>query len=120
MPPPLRDPLDAAIEPYRRRGATEQEKRSALKHLADVLEPLRAQIDEYLLPADERALFQLANRFWLRHNDRQQQRAYDGSVWLDWMFYLYLATARALLAVLRREVLEELVYEDHDPEAPPF
>jgi hypothetical protein len=112
IPAELADPLRHAIEQYRRRGVTEQDKRSALKHLADVLEPLRNEIDEHLLPADESALFQLANKFHLRHNDRAQQRNYDGDVWLDWMFYVYVATARALIAVMERDKLKGLVMPD--------
>jgi hypothetical protein len=115
VPAELADPLRHAVEQYRRRGASEQDKRSALKNLADVLEPLRDEIDEYLLPADERALFELANKFYLRHNNREQQRQYDGDVWLDWMFYVYVATARALIAVLDRDKLKGLVRPD-EPE----
>jgi hypothetical protein len=80
-----------------------------LKHLADVLEPLRDEIKTELLPADESALFLIANRFWIRHNDRNQQRKYDSDVWLDWTFYVYVATARALLAVLDRQQLTNAV-----------
>lgn len=112
VPAELAGPLRHAIDQYRRRGVAEQDKRSALKHLADVLEPLRDEIDKYLLPADERALFQLANKFYLRHNDREQQRNYDGDVWLDWMFYVYVATARALIAVMDRDKLKGLVMPD--------
>jgi hypothetical protein len=108
-PGPLADPLQHAIEQYRRRGASDQDKRTALKQLADVLEPLRDDIDESLLPADEQALFRIANKFYIRHNDREQRRSYDPDVWLDWIFYVYVATARALLASLDREQLRERV-----------
>jgi hypothetical protein len=115
VPAALRTPLEQAMDHYRRRGASEHDKRTALKHLADVLEPLRDEIDEHLLPADERALFQIANKFWLRHNDREQQREYDTTVWLDWMFYVYVATARALLAVVDRQRLAESVGASASP-----
>ena len=65
LPAPVRDPLRQAIEQYRHRGASDQDKRTALKHLADVLEPLRDEIDAYVLTADEKALFQIANKFWI-------------------------------------------------------
>jgi hypothetical protein len=106
---PIRRPFEAAIEQYRRRGATEDDKRSALKHLADVLEPMKGEIDTYLLSADESALFQIANKFYIRHNTREQQRKYDGEVWLDWMFYVYVATARAMIAVMDRDELRDRV-----------
>ena len=88
----------------RRRGATDQDKRAALKQLVGVVEPLRDDIGTHLLPADENALFQIANRFAIRHTSREQLRDLDGEIWLDWMFSpFYLATARALTAVLSRE-----------------
>jgi hypothetical protein len=115
-PAPLADPLQHAVDQYRRRGATEQDKRSALKQLADVLEPLRKDIAEHILPADEQALFHIANKFYLRHNDRAQKRNYDGR-WLDWTFYVYVATARTLLAGLGEEELRDRVYEEPDTTA---
>ena len=110
VPAPLRDPLKGAIAEFRARGASDYDKRSALKHLADVLEPLKEQIDESLLSADTSAIFQIANKFWLRHNNRGQMRGYDSEVWLDWIFYVYVATARALLATYDRQVLAESVF----------
>jgi len=122
LPAPLKDPLDHAIAQYRRRGSSVGEKRSALKHLADVLEPLRKEIDEHILPKDESDLFQIANRFYIRHNDRDQKRTYDTDVWLDWMFYVYVATARALVSVLDKQTLTESVYgpEPDDNDGIPF
>jgi hypothetical protein len=110
VPAPLRVPLEEAIAEFRARGVTDYDKRSALKHLADVLEPLRDQIDESILHADTSAIFHIANRFWLRHNDRDQMRGYDSEIWLDWIFYVYVATARALLATYDRQVLAESVF----------
>jgi hypothetical protein len=103
------DPLRHAIEQYRRRGATEQDKRSALTQLAVVLEPLRDDVKEHLSSKDENDLFQIVNRFSIRHNKPNQKRDYDTAVWLDWMFYVYIATARALIAVIDRDKLRERV-----------
>jgi len=108
-PQALADPLRHAIEQYRRRGATEQAKRSALTQLAAVLEPLRRDVKEHLSSKDENDLFQIVNRFSIRHNKRDQQRDYDAAIWLDWMFYVYVATARALVAVIDRDKLNERV-----------
>lgn len=114
IPAPLADPLRHAIEQYRRRGATEQDKRTAVLHLAGVLEPLRGDIDEYLMPKDERDLFEIVNRFSIRHNKPNQQRNYDTEIWLDWMFYVNVATARALISVLDRQELQERVNPEPD------
>jgi hypothetical protein len=108
LPAEFADPLTHAIEQFRRRGASEQDKRSALRQLAGVLEPLREDIKKHALSADESAIFQIANKFGIRHTNREQQRDYD-PVWLDWMFYVYVATVRALMAVLSREELERRV-----------
>jgi hypothetical protein len=107
VPLPLAEPFQAALDQYWARDASIEDKRAALKHLADVLEPLRDKIDEFVMPADEQALFRIANRFHLRHNDRDQQRHYDKEVWLDWIFYVYAATARALFACLARDELRD-------------
>jgi hypothetical protein len=106
---PVRTSFRVAIEQYRRRGATEDDKRSALKHLADVLEPMKGEIHKYLLSADESAIFELANKFAIRHSNRFQHRSYDGEVWLNWMFYVYVATARAMMAVMDRDELRDRV-----------
>ena len=122
VPAPLADPLRYAIEQYRRRGASEQDKRMAIKQLADVLEPLRDDIKEHLSSKDESDLFQIVNRFSIRHNMRNQQRNYDGEIWLDWMFYVCIATARALIAVIDRDKLKDRVTPrlTDDDGGPPF
>jgi hypothetical protein len=97
--PEIRDPLEAGIAQFLRRGATAQDRRAAVKHLADVLERLDSEIKRELLPADEAALFHIANKFGLRHNNREQRIDCDKHVWLEWIFYVYLATARAMLRV---------------------
>jgi hypothetical protein len=79
---------------------------------------LRDQIDETILTADTRALFQIANKFWLRHNDRKQMRGYDSVIWLDWIFYVYVATAHALLATYDRQVLADSVFGPEPDRAP--
>jgi hypothetical protein len=86
-----------------RRGATVEDKRAAVKQLADALEHLRPEVDEQLLSKDERDLFRTANEFAIRHNKPGQKRDYDKAVWLDWLFHVYLATIRAVVAVRDRK-----------------
>ena len=75
VPAEFADPLTHAIEQFRRRGASEQDKRSALRQLAGVLEPLRADIKKHALSADESAIFQLANKFAIRHTPTESSSA---------------------------------------------
>jgi len=98
----VRGPVDAAIAHYLRRGASIEERRSAVKQLADALEHLRPEVKEELLSEDERALFRIANEFTIRHNRRDQRGDYDRAVWLAWAFHVYLATIRAVLALRQR------------------
>jgi len=85
------------------RSASLDDRKTAVRNLADALEALRNDMKDTMLAEDERAIFNLANNFSIRHNTRQQAGGYDGEVWLRWMFYVYLATVHAVLRVRARE-----------------
>ena len=108
--PPSADPdrvesrIEAAVALYRSRNSTRVDRRRAVRELADVLEALRAEIQEEMLPKDERELFHLANGFSIRHNSREQRNDYDDAIWLSWAFYVYLATIHAVLRLKEREI----------------
>jgi hypothetical protein len=91
--------IDAAVTRFRTRGASIDDRRHAVRDLADVLEAMRPEIKESMLSADEGALFNIANNFAVRHNNRQQKGDYDRVTWLRWMFYVYLATIHAVLRI---------------------
>ena len=69
-----------AVALFRRRGATGEDKRSALITLAGILEERRQLIKAELVSADEGALFHIANKFAIRHQNRQQLSGYDPGV----------------------------------------
>lgn len=100
--------LDSATKRFRTRGASLDDRRVAVRDLADVLEALRGDIRETMLSKDEKELFHLANGFAIRHHNRQQRGDYDQLTWLRWAFYVYLATIHAVLRV-----------RDHEEELPP-
>lgn len=95
--------IDAAVTRFRTRGASIDDRRHAVRDLADVLEALRPDIRESMLSADEKAIFNVANSFAIRHNNRQQKGDYDRVTWLRWAFYVYLATIHAVLRVRQRQ-----------------
>lgn len=99
----LRDPIEAAIDRFYRRGATDIDRRDALRHLADFLEHQRSTIKTEMLKKDENALFQIANGFAIRHHRQDQQGDYDKDIWQEWTFHIYLATARAIVRVHQRD-----------------
>lgn len=95
-------PVEHALALYLARGASIEDRRAAVKQLADALEHLRPEVDEALLSKDERDLFRIANEFAIRHNRPGQKRDYDKPIWLDWIFHVYLATIRAVIQVRDR------------------
>ena len=90
-----------AIALFRGRGADEHAKRSAIVTLAGVLEDRRELLKAELLRKDEGALFQIANEFGLRHNRAGQRGDFD-PVFLDWVFWWYLATIELTDRLLAR------------------
>ncbi|GAP12178.1 hypothetical protein BECAL_03381 [Bellilinea caldifistulae] len=94
--------LETAIEKFRRYHATWDEKRDAIRDLADVLEYLRPRLKEVLSSKDENDLFNLANNFGIRHHNANQKTDYDKEIWYPWLFYYYLATIRACISLLSK------------------
>jgi hypothetical protein len=94
------DRVLAAIELFRKRDATNHDRRNAVRMLADVLEPLRNQLSKVITERDESDLFHIANAFGIRHNNDDQKTQYD-AVWLSWMFYHYLSTIHVVTRRLK-------------------
>lgn len=95
--------VEAAMLRYRRHGSTIDDRRQAVRDLADVLEYLRPKVQALLTNKDERDLFNLANNFGVRHHNDKQKTGYDQALWLSWMFYYYLATIHVVLRKLGLE-----------------
>jgi hypothetical protein len=98
-----------AVALFRRRGTTEEDRRSALISLAGILEELRQLIKEELVSADEGALFQIANKFGIRHRNRQQLSDYDPA-FLDWIFWWYLGAVELTNRIIGRQEVALFVY----------
>ncbi len=86
------DEVRHAIATFRDRQSTRESRRAAVVALARVLEAYRPMMKKRLVSKDEDALFEIANRFDLRHNNASQYRDFPDE-YLDWIFYWYLATA---------------------------
>lgn len=87
----VEDPEAHAISLFRKRGATREDRRSAVVALAGILEERRELLKDRLLTKDEGALFEIANNFDLRHRKADQRSDYNAE-FLEWIFYWYLAT----------------------------
>lgn len=95
--------VEAAINKFRRRGATPTDRRDAIRDLADVLEHYRPSVKVHLLSKDEGALFEIANKFWIRHNKPDQYKDYDRELWWAWLFYIYLASIALVVRLVERQ-----------------
>jgi len=93
--------IEAAIHKFRSRRSSLDDRRDAVRDLADVLEFLRPQLGQVLTRKDENDLFNIANNFGIRHHNEQQKTDYDQAIWYSWMFYYYLATIHASVRLLK-------------------
>jgi hypothetical protein len=96
------DRIDSAILKFRRHKATLDDRKEAVRELADVLEFLRPEIKKCLNRKDENDLFNIANNFGIRHHNEKQQTDYDKAIWYSYMFYHFLATLHAVLRMTKK------------------
>jgi hypothetical protein len=94
--------IASAVLRYRRHGSSIEERRLAVRDLADVLEYLKPEMKDILDGKDESDLFNIANNFGIRHHNVKQKVGYDAALWLSWMFYFYLATIHVVLRKIER------------------
>lgn len=94
--------VETAINKFRRHRSSIEDRRDAVRDLADVLEFLRPSLKEVLLSKDEQDLFNIANNFGIRHHRTDQKVGYDKAIWLSWVFYYYLATIHAAVRLIER------------------
>lgn len=93
-----------AIIKWRNRHLDIRERKQAIRELADVFEWLKKtkKISKILSRKDESAIFEIANKFSIRHHDPNQKREYDESIWYAWIFHFYLATYHAVIRMLKK------------------
>jgi hypothetical protein len=94
--------IEAAILKFRRYRSSMEDRRDAIRDLADVLEFLRPKIKAVLSSKDESDLFNIANNFAIRHHNSEQKTNYYKDIWHSWMFYFYLSTIHASLRLIKR------------------
>jgi len=95
--------INSAILKFRRHKSTLDDRREAIRELADVLEFLRPAIKQHLNKKDENDIFNIANNFGIRHHNKDQQTEYDKAIWYSWIFYYYLATLHAVLRMTNKK-----------------
>lgn len=96
----LEGKIGNAISRYRSSRSSLEERRIAIRELADILELLRPEAKKIMENKDEDDLFNLANNFGVRHHNEKQKTKYDKNIWYSWMFYYYLSTIHVLLRLI--------------------
>jgi len=87
---------------FRRAKSAVDERKDAIRELADVLEFMRDKAKKYMEEQDENDIFNIANNFDIRHHNAKQKTKYDNAIWYSWIFYYYLATIHALRLIVQK------------------
>jgi hypothetical protein len=101
-PENVEDRVQMAIQKYRYSRASLGDRRDAVRDLADALEYLRPKVKKVLTKKDEGDLFNILNNFGIRHQNTRQQSDYDEEIWLNWLFYFYLAGYHACIRLIKK------------------
>ncbi|MBN2033525.1 MAG: hypothetical protein JW836_09630 [Deltaproteobacteria bacterium] len=94
--------VESARNKFLRYKSSMDERRDAIRDLADVMEYLRPKLKDVMESGDESDLFNLANNFGIRHHNSTQKLNYNKPIWYSWMFYYYLATIHATVRLIER------------------
>ena len=94
--------VEEAINRFRGSRSSLEDRRHAVRTLADVLEFLKPKLKAVITGSHESALFNIVNNFSIRHHNPEQKTEYDQAVWLSWMFYYYLATIHAVDRLIQK------------------
>jgi hypothetical protein len=95
----IEDRLLIATTRFRSRNL--EDRRYAIKQLGDILEYLRPKIKDVLNKNDEKDLFNILNNFGIRHHNTLQKTDYDESIFLSWMFYVFLSSIHAIIHLIK-------------------
>lgn len=100
-----------AISKFSHYNSSIEDKKEAVRKLADVLEYLRE--GGIRLPKDDdNTLFNIINNFDIRHLNRKQQTDYDKDIWYDWMFYTFLSSINVLLKLDKKQFNQEVQHTE--------
>ncbi|KPB06319.1 hypothetical protein [Bacillus sp. CHD6a] len=79
--------------------SSETDRRNALLILGRVLEENRKELKTEFMGKDESELFDLLNRFNIRHSDMKQKKGYPTGIYFDWIFYNLLSAIDAFYKI---------------------
>ncbi|MGM0835424.1 MAG: hypothetical protein ACQEV7_04660 [Bacillota bacterium] len=79
--------------------SSETDRRNALLILGRVIEVNRKELKTEFMAKDESELFELLNRYNVRHSDLSQKKDYPTEIYFDWMFYNLLSAIDAFYKI---------------------
>lgn len=90
------DKLNNAMEKYYRFNSTLEDKKSSILILAGILEPLREELKVIFgermgirKNVHDSLIFEIVNKYDIRHNEKFQKDDYNKPIWYDWMMQYY-------------------------------
>ncbi len=94
--------IQHAVYKWRTRNLSLADRKDIIRELADVFEWLKKtkNLEKVLDKKDDSLIFELINRFEIRHHNPNQKGNYDKNIWYSWMFHFYLATYHAIIRLL--------------------
>lgn len=104
--------LITASEMFYRFNTASDKKKEAINVLAGILENVREEAknlfnEEYNIAKNEHdaLIFNVVNRYGIRHNNINQKNEYSKDIWYEWMMQYYTSTIIAFykLAFLRKK-----------------
>lgn len=108
------DPMSkmrTAINMYYRFDSNLETKKKAINILADILEPIRYDLQNILNETYEvnknghdKLIFDIVNRFNIRHNDNKQFKVYEHDIWYDWMMQYYSSIIITYYKLIKRKL----------------
>jgi hypothetical protein len=101
-PENIEQKVNSATFKFRRYKSSIEDRKDAVRSLADVLEFIRPKLSSVITKSDEKDLFNIANNFGVRHHNEDQKKNFDKPIWYSWMFYYYLATIHATIRLIKK------------------
>lgn len=94
--------IRSAIRNWRSRNQSLDDRKETIRILADVFEWLKKskRLEKILDNKDDSALYEIINKFEIRHHNPDQKSNYDKKIWYSWMFHFYLATYHAVIRLI--------------------
>lgn len=107
-PEKLRELVQVAVDKFRRRGATKNDRLDAVRTLGDAFEENRAALKTVVGTQDTTDLFNILNNFGIRHHNKTQKSNYD-AIWLTALFYHYLTMIHTFIHLSQRSEHDQTV-----------